>query len=153
MINEKAVRLVHVTNAGSSPLEFEWTGDGDESHLIVSPSKGRVAAGERAAVEICYQAAPGHKLKAHPVVCKIVGGPAYTLAVSAAAHRPKLHMSFALHDFGRVFRFQEGAQAITKELMFRNDDTQVCCSPSLPVCFLEHEVAACLHRAIGAALT
>jgi hydrocephalus-inducing protein len=123
-VHEKCVRLFHVVNAGCTPFDFEWRA-GDEPRLTVTPPQGRVGAGERAAVELCYHPTSSHKLKGQRVSCRVSGGRTYKLMVSGAGHRPKLRMSFTAHDFGKVYRHEEGANVVSKELLFRNDDTKV----------------------------
>lgn len=124
IINEKCVRAFCMVNTGLIPYEYEWN-IGEDPRLGIHPRTGRIGVGERMLAELSYSPTAPHKLEDYQVSCRIHNGRTYTMQLSGIGHRPKLHISFHTHDFGRVYQHEAGAAAYTVALQLRNDDSQV----------------------------
>jgi hydrocephalus-inducing protein len=122
LMNDKCVRAFSVLNRGLIPIDFEWN-VGNDARLSVTPNKGRVDSG-RQAVQLCYIPTGNHKLGGRTIKCRIVNGSTYTIQLTGCGHKPKLSLSFKLHDFGRVYEHGPGAMPYQKELTLRNEDQQ-----------------------------
>ena len=124
LVNEKCIRSLAVVNRGLIPVDFDWTADSD-THVTLSPASGSVGVGERQAVQLCYVAHARHKLAGKAIRCQIASGRTYAIELAGFSRKPKLHVSFTSHDFGKVYEHADGAAPLQKELLFRNDDHQV----------------------------
>lgn len=123
-LHEKVVRSFQLANQGAIPVEFEWEIDGEDA-FTVSPKSGQVSVGDRKTMELCFHPTTVQTLKEFKVHCKICSGKVYTFKLYATSHRPAIHLSWASHNFGRVYVHPEGVEPHRKGLILKNNDTQV----------------------------
>ena len=123
LVNERSIKPLALINAGSVNFDFAWD-CGPNPRVSVKPEAGSVPKGDRVMCELCYHPHSSEKLENYPVVCKIINGQKYTMLLSAVGHKPKLQFSFASHDFGPTFLYQQGMAAKTVMLKATNNDKQ-----------------------------
>lgn len=123
IVNERAVKTLSLINTGSLAYDFVWD-CGTNPRIAIKPETGTVAKGERVQVEVAYHPHGPDKLKDYKVMCQIVNGPRYVLALHGAGHKPRLDLSFVSHDFGCCALWQPGMAAARKSLRLTNNDAQ-----------------------------
>lgn len=124
-VNEKATRMVKISNTGKFHFNFEWELNDKANQLIsVNPKSGSVKFGckEQCIINFC----PKNKvsLNGGRMKIKISNGPIYEILLAGRGVYPGLHFSFLSQNFGTCFIYKAGMKPKTVQLRITNKDTK-----------------------------
>lgn len=144
IVNDRAVRALHLTNSSPVDLEFAWclggaSGASSSSSsssaadgglaaldcLAVRPERGTVPrGGGRVVCELSFAPRSVEALAGRAVACQVTNGARYSLSLLGAGYKPRLALSFLSHDFGPVLVWRPGMEPAVATLRASNEDRQ-----------------------------